>query len=428
MGTFAALAPFRTRGFKFQWPADLLTAWALEMETLILGWYVLVETGSVFLLTVFGSLQLLGTLISPMLGVIGDRFGQRNLLAGMRAVYLLLALILMGLAMTDNLTPLRVLIVTGFAGLVRPSDIGMRSALVAERVPAADLVAAMGISRTTSDSARIAGSLAGVGMLAMFGMGPAYAIISTFYFLGLILTLCIGRRPAAAGQASGVTGGSANVGEAAAHPPRKSPWRELREGLAYVWTTPRLLAAMWLAFLVNMTAFPLSGQLLPYVAKEVYHVDKSGLGLLAASFAFGAMLGSIAVSLAGRSIRPARMMILAAVIWYGVLIAYAQAETAALGMAALMAAGFAQSFSMVPLAVMLMRTSDQQFRGRVMGARMLAIYSLPFGLLAAGALIDKVGFAMTATLYAVAGLMLVGVIGLVWRRDIWPAEAPGNVR
>lgn len=37
------LAPFRTRkSFRYQWPADLGTAWALEMETLILGWYVLV--------------------------------------------------------------------------------------------------------------------------------------------------------------------------------------------------------------------------------------------------------------------------------------------------------------------------------------------------------------------------------------------------
>ena len=28
------LAPFRIRSFRFQWPADLLTSWAFEMETL----------------------------------------------------------------------------------------------------------------------------------------------------------------------------------------------------------------------------------------------------------------------------------------------------------------------------------------------------------------------------------------------------------
>ena len=56
----SSLTPFQVRSFRFQWPADLLTSWAFEMEILILGWYILVETNSVFLLTVFGSLQFLG--------------------------------------------------------------------------------------------------------------------------------------------------------------------------------------------------------------------------------------------------------------------------------------------------------------------------------------------------------------------------------
>ena len=40
------LAPFRVRSFRFQWPADLLTSWGIEMENLVLGWYILVKTGS----------------------------------------------------------------------------------------------------------------------------------------------------------------------------------------------------------------------------------------------------------------------------------------------------------------------------------------------------------------------------------------------
>jgi hypothetical protein len=58
-----ALAPFRVRSFRFQWPADLATSWAFEMETIILGWYVLVETGSVLWLTAFGALTFLGTMV-----------------------------------------------------------------------------------------------------------------------------------------------------------------------------------------------------------------------------------------------------------------------------------------------------------------------------------------------------------------------------
>jgi peptide/nickel transport system permease protein len=68
------LPAFRVRSFRFQWSADLLTSWAFEMETVVLGWYVVTHTGSVMLLTIFGSLQYVGTLAAPMFGVLGDRF------------------------------------------------------------------------------------------------------------------------------------------------------------------------------------------------------------------------------------------------------------------------------------------------------------------------------------------------------------------
>ena len=115
----SAIAPFHVRNYRFQWPADLLTSWAFEMETLILGWYILVETGSVLLLTVFASLNFVGTLIAPMFGVVGDRIGHRDLLAMMRATYAVLATVLMVLALTGYLSPLYVMIIVAIMGLVR---------------------------------------------------------------------------------------------------------------------------------------------------------------------------------------------------------------------------------------------------------------------------------------------------------------------
>ena len=88
---FDALAPFRVRSFRFQWPADLLTSWAFEMEMLVLGWYVLVTWDSVILLTTFGALGFLGTLVSPVFGMLGDRLGRRTMLCFMRAYYAALA-------------------------------------------------------------------------------------------------------------------------------------------------------------------------------------------------------------------------------------------------------------------------------------------------------------------------------------------------
>jgi MFS family permease len=412
----SALAPFRIRNYRFQWPADLLTSWAFEMETLILGWYVLVETGSVLLLTVFASLNFIGTLIAPMFGMVGDRIGHRDLLAMMRATYAVLAATLMTLALTGNLSPLYVLIIVAIMGLVRPSDLGVRGALVATIMPLDQLIGAISISRTTMDTARIAGALSGAGLFASLGMGPAYVAIVSLYILSTLLTL----RVVAPSKPHPID----EVAEAVL---RRSPLRDLKEGMAYVWTTPRMRAAIWIAFLANLTAYPLSNGLLPYIARDIYGTSQTGLGYLSASFAVGSLVGSVLLSLVG-GIRVARLMIGATAIWYATLLVFVQMKTLPAAIACLMLAGFSQSLAMISIAVILMRTASEHFRGRVMGVRMLAIYSLPLGLLAAGGLIDEIGFSATGTLYAAAGLALMLAIVLHWRADLWHVHAPANAK
>jgi len=386
------------------------------MEVLILGWYVLVETGSVLLLTLFASLSYVGTLIAPMFGVVGDRIGHRDLLAMMRATYAVLATTLMTLALTGYLTPFYVLVIVAIMGVVRPSDLGVRGALVATIMPHDQLIGAISLSRTTMDTARIAGALSGAGLFAALGMGPAYVAIAGLYVLGTLLTL-------------GVVAPSKPhpVGEGVDGALRRSPMRDLKEGVAYVWTTPRMRAAMWIAFLANLTAYPLSNGLLPYIAREIYGTNQTGLGYLSASFAVGSLVGSIALSLIG-GIRVARLMIGATVVWYATLLVFAQLQSVPAAIACLMLAGFSQSLAMISISVILMRTASERFRGRVMGVRMLVIYSLPLGLLAAGSLIGEIGFAATGTLYAAAGLALMMAIVLHWRADLWHVHAPANAR
>ena len=90
--------------------------------------------------------------------------------------------------------------------------------------------------------------------------------------------------------------------------------------------------------------------------------------------------------------------------------------------------GAAQSVSMIGLQILLLRTSETRFRGRIMGVRMLAIYPLPLGLLLAGALIPRLGYGWTAGLMLGSGLLLAGAIGLAWRGHLWQADAPANQR
>lgn len=385
-----------------------MTSLAFEMETIILGWYVLVESGSVLWLTAFGALQFHGTLVSPMIGVIGDRLGHRNLLCCMRLIYVTLSTTLMTCVFLGLISPIVVLILATLMGFVRPSDLSVRAATVAASVPPSYLVGAMSISRTTFDGARIAGALTGAAVLAPLGMGRAYIVIATCYTLGLILSFQIDK------------------GRHISRGPSTGPWRDLVDGLAYVWQTPRLLAAMWLAFLMNMTTLPMSGALLPFVARGVYQTDQSGLGLLSASFAFGSLLGSIALSIAGARVRLARMMMLTAVIWCAVLIVFAQTQTLGAGLVTIGIAGLLQSLCMVTMAAMLLKTSEERLRGRVMGVRMLAIFSQTFGLMLAGVMIKAYGFGFLGTLYAAGALVCTLLIIFRWQRDLMPSTAVGN--
>jgi MFS family permease len=385
------------------------------MEILILGWYVLVETGSVMLLTAFGSLQWAGTFFSPMFGVVGDRIGHRRLLCLMRAFYGAQALVLLVLALSGQLNALHVFLVSAAMSLVRPSDMVMRHALVGETIPAENLISAMGIERTTSDSARVVGALTGAGLIAAYGIGLAYVAINAFYALAFALTL---------GITAGPRRGSTPV-HAAANP---SHWHDLLDAFRYVRRTPLLLAAMCLSFLVNMTAFPVPLGLLPYVARSIYHTDQTGLGYLAAGFSFGALVGSLILTHRGHAIRSGRWMLAFALVWYAMLALFVHADSLAWGIAMLVLAGCAQSFCLVPMSAVLLRHSEESYRGRVMGIRMFSIYGLPLGLLIAGPLIASLSFAMMATVYAIVGIGCTLLIALRWRAVLWHRDAAANAR
>jgi len=285
---------------------------------------------------------------------------------------------------------------------------------VGETMPAAQLMGALGLSRATMDSARVVGSLAGAGLFAALGFGSAYVLVASLYAASFVLTLGMSQRrpvpvpvevePAAADDPAGVSG-----------------LHDLIEGLLHVWRTPALVSALWLAFLINLTAYPISGGLLAYIARAVYHTDATGLGRLAASFSLGALVGSVAFVLTGGPRRPARAMLLHATLWYVLLLAFGFVATLAGGMVALFLAGVVQSVAMISLAAWLLIVVDDRFRGRVMGVRMLAVYGLPLGLMAAGALIDLIGYTPTIAALTLTGLVVTALIALRWRAALWSA-------
>jgi hypothetical protein len=400
---------FQVKSFRYQWPADLATSWAFEMETILLGWYILSTSGSVLMLVVYGSLQYLGSLLSPVFGVVCDRMGYRRMLWSTRAIYALLAFGIMLLSYFEALTPERVLILAAIVGIIRPSDQMMRNALIARTLPAAQLMGALGISRMTSESARIAGALAGAGIVAVLGMTSAYAVVTLLYVISFWLS-------------RGVDDVQPSPNAIAL----ASPLQDLKSAFTYVWHKPILMGAMAVAFLVNLLAFPFALGLLPYAAKNIFLTNQTGLGFLGASFAFGGLLASLTLSSHKFKLRASQTMIIASVAWFALDLVFAFTSNLYMGMLVLMLAGFVQSLCMTPLAAVMLRATEPAFHGRVMGMRMLAIWGLPIGLLASGPLVENMGYVATAWVYSALGLILTLAIALYWRNALWDKNSVAN--
>src|SRR5262249_25023482 len=92
------------------------------------------------------------------------------------------------------------------------------------------------------------------------------------------------------------------------------------------------------------------------------------------------------------------------------------------GVLVLIVAGLAQSIAMIAMSGSLLSATGDRFRGRVMGVRTLAVYGMALGLTAAGALIERIGFAATTTVFCLVGLGCTGLIAVRWRASVWRAS------
>ena len=108
-------------------------------------------------------------------------------------------------------------------------------------------------------------------------------------------------------------------------------------------------------------------------------------------------------------------MLASLIAWHVLIVIFALTSSPWLGYVLLGLMGLATAGGMIPMVVVLMGRTPGEYRGRVMGVRMLAVYGLPLGLLAGGALFEVVGVAPTVLAFGVLGLLPLLVIAARWR-------------
>ena len=99
------------------------------MIAAIFGGYILTSLAAIALavmLTMFGALQYLGTLMAPVLGVTAQRVGVKKTYCALRLAYTLLAAVTMTLALTGVLMPWQVFVIGACISVIRPADLVLR--------------------------------------------------------------------------------------------------------------------------------------------------------------------------------------------------------------------------------------------------------------------------------------------------------------
>ena len=397
----SSLNPFkvlRYGDYKFVWPTEALSLWAMEMEIIVLAIFVLRDTNSPLLVGLIGAVKFAGTLFGPLYGLMVDRFNRKLLQVGVRVFGVALAITLTTLIITDKLELWHAYAIVTAGSMVRMLDLILIQTLTADAVPPHALHGAIGLSRSTLDGARVVGSIVGGTLLELLGLDWAYITITVLYLMATITAIKIDSRPVKTDSETA------------------SIWRGFKEGLHYIKESPLLPGLIFFSFLIEFTAFPLVNGLMAVIGSDLYNQNGTGIGLLAAIASAGALSGAALLGIKQSVINPGRIMILGSITWHALMLLLALTPPLWLFTVLLLLWGFSGGITFVAMVVALLRTARAKTRGRVMGIRSLGIYGLSLGLLFGGWISQEAG---PATMIGVLGG--IGLSATLIAVIKWPA-------
>jgi MFS family permease len=295
-------ASFSVRNFRLYYLGQGISLSGTWMQTVALSWLVLQLTHSGTQLGLVLAAQFLPMLLFGLWGgVIADRFNKRHILYCTQTTLGLLALVLGLLVVTHHVRMWMVFCLAVGMGLTQVVDNPSRQTFVIEMVGPELLRNAVTLNSTLVNVARVVGpSIAGV-LIATVGTGQCF-LINAVSFVAVLVALKAMRQSELQ----------------PARPAARAPG-QIRAGLRYVWSQPRLRAALIMMFIVGTFAyeFPV---ILPLFATVTLHGNARTYSAMTAAMGLGAITGGLYT--AGRgSVRPgqlARMVLLFGVSLLGV--------------------------------------------------------------------------------------------------------------
>jgi len=338
------------------------------MQRIAMPWLVYHMTGSALLLGVVSFAGQIPTfLLSPVAGVLTDRFSKYKVLLITQVFSLIQALILAILCLTGMIQIWQIVLLSVALGCINAFDVPSRHSFVFEMVERKeDLGNAIALNSMMFNGARLIGpSIAGV-MLATAGEGICFLINAISYvFVIFSLLMMRVRKEQKVVKESNII-------------------RELREGFNYTFGFAPIKHIILLLGLVSLmgTSYQV---LMPVFAKEILHGGSATYGFLMGAAGFGALAGAIYLASMESVLKLGRIIPAAAGLFGGGLILMAFIENFPSTLVLMVFVGLGLMLHTASSNTILQTITEDDKRGRVMSFYTMAIMgTAPFGSLLAG--------------------------------------------
>jgi MFS family permease len=370
------LRALRSRNYRLFLAGQGVSLVGTWMQHVAMSWLVYRLTGSALLLGVVGFTSQIPTLfISPVAGVLADRWDRRRLLLATQSLAMLQAAFLALVVLAGVVQVWQIILLSLILGTVNAFDIPIRQSFVVEMVEQReDLGNAIALNSSLVNGARLLGpAIAGL-LIAAMGEGICF-VLNALSYLAVIAALAAMRLPPAANPIS--------AGRPILH--------ELREGFLYAYRFGPIRSILLLLALVSLMGMPYS-VLVPVFAKDILHGGAHTFGFLMTAAGSGALIGALYLA-SRRSVRGlGRVIVRATILFSAGIVGFALSADFLLSLAALALAGFGAMTLVASCNTVLQTILDEDKRGRVMSFFTMAFIGVaPFGSLGAGAMAGIIG-------------------------------------
>jgi MFS family permease len=345
-------AAFQNRAFLLYWLSRLASGFAVQIQTVAVGWQVYDLTRNPLDLGFVGLSQFLPALALVLItGAVADRYRRRMIMAVCLVVEALCAIALLVFTMSGSGSVWLIFIILAAFGTARAFYNPAQQSLLPNLVPPEILGNAIALSSGGWQIATICGPVIG-GLLYDVAPELAYGAALALLILSAVLILLVPRR-----------------GKRLA--PQQANWETIVAGFRYIWREKIVLGAISL----DLFAVLLGGAtaLLPVYARDILEVDATGLGLLRAGQAMGAIM--VAFYLATHHIRDhAGLWMLVFVGMFGLFtMVFGLSTLLWLSVLALMVMGAADMVSVYVRETLIQLWTPDQVRGRVNAVNMVFV-------------------------------------------------------